>query len=106
MGTTSAQAAFMETTASKFESTNGELQSMLRTLLGNLEILQSGWKGAGGRSFEQVKRQWSEDQEKLQRALLETAGAIRSSGTNYSATDSDSSSRMNSVNRGGINLPL
>jgi len=106
MSQTQAQAAFMETTASKFEHTNGELQSMLRTLLGNLEILQSGWKGAGGRSFQQVKEQWGQDQEKLQRALLETAGAIRSSGKNYEATDSESSSRMNSVNRGGINLPL
>lgn len=106
MSQTRAQAAFMETTASKFETTNGELQSMLSTLLGNLEVLQSGWQGAGGRSFEQVKRQWSDDQKKLQDALLQTADAIRTSGQGYASTDSDSSSRMNSVNRGGINLPL
>ncbi|NUR73284.1 MAG: WXG100 family type VII secretion target [Hamadaea sp.] len=106
MSQTAAQTAFMETTASKFEATNNELQSMLRTLMGNLEILQKGWQGAGGRSFQQVKEQWNQDQAKLQQALLETASAIRDSGKSYANTDSESSSRMNNVNRGGINLSL
>jgi WXG100 family type VII secretion target len=105
MSQTQAQAAFMETTAGKFETTNGELQTMLRTLMGQLEILQTAWQGAGGKSFQQVKEQWSADQEKLQRALLETAGAIRTSGKNYHATDSEASSRMGSINR-GMSLPL
>ncbi|NUO58958.1 MAG: WXG100 family type VII secretion target [Hamadaea sp.] len=106
MSQTQAQAAFMEQTAGKFEVTNSELQSMLRTLMGNLEVLQSGWQGAGGRSFQQVKQQWNDDQAKLQQALLETAEAIRSSGKSYHSTDQESSSRMNNVNRGGINLSL
>ncbi|WP_027341901.1 WXG100 family type VII secretion target [Hamadaea tsunoensis] len=106
MAETQAQAAFMETTAGKFESVNGELQSMLKTLLGQLEVLQSAWKGAGGRSFQQVKERWSEDQDKLGRALLTTAQAIRESGKNYTATDSDASSKMGSIHGGGVTLPL
>jgi len=106
MSTTQAQAAFMEQTAGKFEQTNGDLQTMLRNLLNELEILQTAWVGQGGRSFQNVKEQWAQDQSKLQQALLETAGAIRSSGKNYTATDSEASSRMNNVSRGGPSLPL
>ena len=106
MSQTAAQSAFMQQTANKFETTNSELQSMLRSLMGNLEILQSAWQGRGGRSFQQVKEQWGRDQESLQKALLETANAIRTSGQGYAHTDEESSSRMNNVNRGGINLSL
>jgi len=106
MSETQAQAAFMEQTAAKFEATNGDLQTMLRNLLNELEVLQTAWQGSGARSFHNVKQQWADDQAKLQRALLETAGAIRSSGQNYTATDTEASSRMNNVSRGGPSLPL
>lgn len=105
MSETSAQAAVMEQTASKFETTNGDLQTMLRNLLSQLEILQTAWQGRGSRSFHDVKQRWADDQAKLQNALLETAGAIRSSGRNYDSTDSEASSRMNSIS-GGPSLPL
>jgi WXG100 family type VII secretion target len=104
--TTQAQAQVMETTASKFETVNTQLQQMLSTLLSNLEVLQSKWVGAGGSSFTAVKNQWTEDQAKIQRALLETATAIRSSGQNYTVTDYQAKSRVSATNRGGINLPL
>lgn len=106
MSETQAQSALMEQTAGKFESVNGDLQTMLRNLLNELEVLQSAWVGRGGRSFQNVKEQWAADQAKLQQALLETAGAIRSSGQGYAATDAEASSRMNSVGRGGPSLPL
>jgi ESAT-6 family protein len=106
MSETQAQSAFMEQTAGRFESTNGDLQTMLRNLLGQLEVLQTAWVGRGGRSFTNVKEQWANDQAKLQQALLETAGAIRSSGQNYAASDDSASSRMNNVSRGGPSLPL
>jgi WXG100 family type VII secretion target len=105
MSTTQAQAAFMEQTATRFETTNGELQGMLRGLLGRLEALQGQWAGSGARSFHNVKEQWANDQSKLQQALLETAGAIRTSGRNYTASDSEATSRMNSINS-GPSLPL
>ena len=55
MATTQAQAAVMRQTADKFDQVNQTLQTMLRSLLGELEGLRTQWQGAGGRSFEQVK---------------------------------------------------
>lgn len=95
----------MEATASKFVAVNESLQSMLSRLMGELEVLQKAWQGAGGRSFEQVKQAWAADQAKIQQALTETAEAIRTSGAQYSASDSEAASRVAASNR-GINLPL
>ncbi|GAB3852611.1 hypothetical protein GCM10029963_42490 [Micromonospora andamanensis] len=103
---TQAEAAVMQQTAAKFEQTDQSLQSMLSGLLVQLEILQQAWRGAGGRSFEQVKRKWAEDQAGLQQALRETAGAIRTAGTRYDASDTEAATRMAATNRGGIQLPL
>jgi WXG100 family type VII secretion target len=102
---TRAEAAVMESTASKFESVNDSLQGMLRRLMSELEVLQTAWVGSGGRSFTQVKEAWAADQERIQRALLETATAIRSSGQQYTASDTEAASRVAATNR-GVNLPL
>ena len=102
---TQSEAAVMAQTAAKFEQVNQSLQQMLSTLMSELEVLQSAWRGAGGRSFEQVKQQWSTDQTALGRALAETASAIRTAGTNYSASDSDAASRVARSNT-GMTLPL
>jgi WXG100 family type VII secretion target len=96
----------MESAASKFETVNSQLQHMLSTMLANLEHLQSKWVGAGGTSFTAVKNQWADDQGRIQKALLETATAIRSSGQNYTVTDDQAQSRVSATNRGGISLPL
>jgi WXG100 family type VII secretion target len=95
----------MQQTAAKFEQVDQSLQSMLSGLMAELETLQHAWRGAGGRSFEQVKQQWSQDQAALQRALRETAGAIRTAGQQYDASDSEAASRVATTNR-GIQLPL
>lgn len=95
----------MEQTAAKFEQVNESLQGMLSGLMSELEVLQSAWQGQGGRSFEQVKVQWAQDQKALSTALAETATAIRTSGVNYTASDSDASARVASTNH-GIQLPL
>jgi WXG100 family type VII secretion target len=79
---------------------------MLTGLLAELEVLQQAWRGAGGRSFEQVKQQWSQDQAALHRALRETAGAIRTAGRQYDVSDDEVASRVAGTNRGGIQLPL
>ena len=102
---TQAEAAVMQQTAAKFEQVDQSLQSMLSSLMSELEALQSAWRGAGGRSFEQVKQQWAQDQAAMHRALRETAGAIRTSGQQYDTTDSDAASKVAATNR-GIQLPL
>jgi WXG100 family type VII secretion target len=84
----------MQTTARRFEDVNASLDGMLRRLLNELEGLRSQWTGAGGRSFEQVKLAWAADQEKLHRALAETATAVRTAGQQYTATDTTAADRF------------
>jgi WXG100 family type VII secretion target len=105
VATTQAQAAVMQQTAERFDQANQSLQAMLRSLLGELEGLRTQWQGAGGASFEQVKLAWSEDQQTLQQALAETATAIRTSGRQYTVTDSAAADRLGG-HRGGLQLPL
>jgi WXG100 family type VII secretion target len=97
----------MAQTAAKFEQTDESLQVMLQRLLTQLEGLRSAWQGAGGRSFEQVKLAWSNDQAALHRVLRETAGAIRTAGQQYDTTDTEAATRVGATGRGGgITLPL
>jgi WXG100 family type VII secretion target len=102
---TQTEAAVMQQTAQKFEQIDQSLQSMLSSLMSQLEILQTAWRGAGGRSFEQVKQEWAQQQTRLHQALRETAAAIRTSGQRYEASDSEAASRVATTNR-GISLPL
>ncbi|MGI5246525.1 WXG100 family type VII secretion target [Dactylosporangium sp. CA-139066] len=92
--TTQAQQAELNAAAQRFEQVDGELQNMLNTLMSELEITQSGWQGAGGRSFTAVKQAFHNDQVALNRNLLETAQALRTAGQNYDATDTEAASRM------------
>jgi WXG100 family type VII secretion target len=102
---TQAQEAVMAQTANKFEAVNSQLESMLKRLLSELEILKSRWVGRGGMSFEQVKEAWARDQAILHRNLAETATAIRTSGVNYTTSDTDASSRFRGMS-GSVDLPL
>ena len=102
---TKAQAAEMAKAASDFEQVNDDLQQMLTNLMNKLEGLRQSWQGAGGRSFEDVKIRWAEDQKAMSTALSTTASAIRTSGSSYDSTDSEASHRMASSNR-GLQLPL
>jgi WXG100 family type VII secretion target len=102
---TQAEAAVMLQTAARFEQVDQSLQSMLSSLMAELDVLQQAWRGAGGRSFEQVKQAWARDQAALQRALRETAAAIRSAGQRYEASDASAAGRMATTRR-GIQLPL
>ena len=105
MAQTAAEAAIMESTASKFESTEEALRSMLQRLLGELEILQTHWQGRAGRSFTQVRDAYDANLKKLSSALAETATAIRNSGTTYTSTDDDASSKVGGINT-NLSLPL
>jgi len=106
VATTQAQAAVMRQTADKFDQVNQSLQTMLKSLLGELEGLRTQWQGAGGRSFDQVKIAWSEDQTALHQVLGETAQAIRTSGQQYTVSDTAAADRLNPHRGGGRQLPL
>jgi WXG100 family type VII secretion target len=102
---TQAESAVMASTAGKFESVNGSLTSMLNNLMSELSMLSGAWKGMAAGEFERVKAQYAKDLADLNRALLETSEAIRSSGVSYDASDSAAASRV-SKSGGSYTLPL
>ena len=94
----------MDSTARRFEDVNRSLDAMLRRLMNELEVLRTQWTGAGGRSFDRVKQTWSADQEKLHRALAETAVAIRTAGRQYAQADEAAAARVNAHGTGTMPL--
>ena len=102
---TETESAVMAKTAGKFESVNGSLQSMLNTLMSELSVLQTAWVGQGAHAFERVRAQYQQDLSKLNKALLETAEAIRKSGISYDASDTGAADRV-SKSGGSYTLPL
>ena len=102
---TEAQSAVMASTAAKFNNVNDSLQSMLSTLMSELSVLSSTWKGLGATAFEHVKQQYAADLKSLNQALSETSESIRASGQQYDSTDTDAASKV--ANSGGsFSLPL
>ena len=100
---TQAESAVMASTAAKFETANQELTSMLNNLMSELSVLSSAWKGLGAMEFEKVKQQYAKD---LNKALSDTATAIRTSGVSYDASDSEAAARVTKSGGGGHSLPL
>lgn len=103
---TEATAADMAKAAADFERANEHLTSMLNKLMGRLSHLQTAWVGGGGRAFHHVKNQYQQDLAQLNKALAETAEAIRTSGASYDSTDSSAASTITKAGGGGISLPL
>jgi ESAT-6 family protein len=102
---TQAESAVMASTAAKFENANNSLQAMLKTLISELSTLSGAWKGLGAMEFEKVKQQYAADLQTLNKALSETAEAIRSSGMSYDASDAGAAARV-TKSGGSYQLPL
>jgi WXG100 family type VII secretion target len=102
---TQAESAVMASTAAKFETVNSSLTSMLNNLMSELSVLSSAWKGMAAGEFEKVKTQYAKDLGDLNRALAETAEAIRTSGVSYDASDRAAASRV-TKSGGSYTLPL
>jgi WXG100 family type VII secretion target len=102
---TKAESAVMAQTATKFENVNSGLQSMLKTLMSELSALSGSWKGLGAMEFEKVKQQYASDLQALNRALSDTAEAIRTSGQSYDTSDANAAARV-TRSGGGHTLPL
>ena len=103
---TQAESAVMASTAARFDTVNSSLTSMLNTLMSELSVLSTAWKGMAAGEFEKVKTQYAADLNQLNKALSETAEAIRASGTSYDTTDSAAASRVGKSGGGGYSLPL
>ncbi|WP_238547222.1 WXG100 family type VII secretion target [Actinoplanes friuliensis] len=103
---TQAEAAVMAKTATQFEGVNNSLTSMLNKLMNELSVLQTAWVGSGGKAFETVKVQYQNDLSKLNKALADTAEAIKTSGISYTNTDDSAASMVTKSGGGGYSLPL
>ena len=103
MSSTQAEAAVMAQVAARFDEVQHTLRTTLTNLMREVESIQPHFTGRGGASFQHVSRAWAEDQERLLRALAETASAIRSAARVYTAADDAAADRMRVP---GITLPL
>ena len=106
MAQTKAESAAMANAAANFDTVNSSLTSMLNNLMSELSVLSSAWKGMAAGEFEKVKTQYAKDLKDLNRALGETAEAIRTSGVSYDASDNAAASRVTKSGGGGYTLPL
>lgn len=95
----------MASTAAKFDTVNSSLTSMLNNLMSELSVLRSAWKGLAAGEFEKVKGQYAKDLTDLNRALAETAEAIRASGVGYDGSDNQAAARV-AKSGGSYRLPL
>ena len=96
----------MARTDANFDTVNDSLTSTLDKLMSDLSMLSSAWKGLAAGEFEKVKTQYAKDLSDLNRALGETAEAVRTSGVSYDASDSAAASRVTKSGGGGYTLPL
>ena len=103
---TQARSADMAKAAAQFDEVNHSLTRMLNKLMNELSVLQTAWVGSGGRAFETVKNQYHQDLAKLNKALADTAEAIRTSGVSYDSTDSTAANTVTKSGGGGYSLPL
>ena len=103
---TKAQSAAMAKAAADFDAANQSLTAMLKKLMHRLSMLQTSWKGLAAGEFEKVKAQYAADLAQLNKALAETADAIRTSGASYDTTDTNAASRVRKSGGGGLSLPL
>jgi uncharacterized protein YukE len=74
--------------------------------MSRLSGLQTAWVGSGGRAFESVKSQYQQDLAQLNKALADTAEAIKTSGISYDSTDASAASTITKSGGGGYSLPL
>lgn len=102
---TQAQSAAMAKAAADFDAANSSLTSMLNKLMSDLSVLSVAWKGIAAGEFEKVKTQYAKDLSDLNRALAETAEAIRTAGVSYEVSDSEAAARV-TRSGGGFTLPL
>ena len=106
MSQTQAETIKMAKTAAQFDTANSTLTSTLNTLMNDLSVLSTSWKGLAATEFENVKTRYAEDLRTLNQALADTAEAIRTSGAHYDASDSEAASRVTKSGGGGYTLPL
>ena len=86
---TMVDAAVLVEVATRCDDAAAGLRALLGGLLGRLESGRAAWQGEGGRTFDEVRAAWEDDQETLVAALADTAVMLRATAARYAATDDD-----------------
>jgi WXG100 family type VII secretion target len=91
----------MAQAANDVDGVAARLDSMLRTLMNNLEPLMTAWVGQGGTAFQRVRMEYEADVQKLNNALHGLSAALGRANTGYVETDEQSRA---TVDRSGANV--
>lgn len=95
---TTTDAAVMAQFAGRAEDVSQSLTASISSLMNNLSTLQSTWLGLGGTAFTATTQTVSEETKKLNQALLGISADINTAATNYTGSDEQQQSQMNTVN--------
>jgi len=89
--------AVMNQAAKDVEGVADGLTQSLNRLMDELAPLQDQWKGSGAGSFQQVRQRFNDDMAKLNVALRSIAEAVGSAGKDYTVSDDEIRSDMESA---------
>lgn len=78
-------------------SARQEMDAVVKGLAGKVGP-SAGWSGSGGSSFATTMTRWTEDTNKIIRALDEFEANLRASEQTYNATDDAQSQHFNKLN--------
>jgi WXG100 family type VII secretion target len=79
----------LQKAATKADDAGGQLAKMISGLLDNLAPMESGFVGAAGMSFQQVKASVNADLVTITDALNEVAEGIRTAGRDFDVSDDE-----------------
>jgi WXG100 family type VII secretion target len=77
----------LQKAATKADDAGGQLAQMLNALLDNLAPMETGFVGAAGMTFQQVKANVNADLVTITDALNEVAEGIRTAGRDFDVSD-------------------
>jgi WXG100 family type VII secretion target len=81
--------ASLHTAAGDVRTTQEEVEAELKKLWNTVDDLAIAWKGQASGGFQKLMQRWTEDTNKLQKALGDIADLLDKSGTAHQVTDEE-----------------
>jgi len=97
--TTSTQT--MATASNHVAEVNAQIQSLLRTLQGEVEAAQGFWAGQAAVSYQRLMANWNAEAASLNQALMGISQQLGTAGKKYADADA---AQQASLNRIGMNF--
>ncbi|GGM51531.1 hypothetical protein GCM10012275_23020 [Longimycelium tulufanense] len=96
-GSYTTDSATMQQAGNDIANTNQEIQGLLSNLRGQIEPLQSAWKGQAATAFHNLMERWNTDAKKLNDALMAISEMMGASAKSYVQQEEEQSQSMNSI---------